>query len=103
MLYHVYMVLNPETNSLSITERARCPQPFGREGGTGSRKLFACLKVPLCCPSCALVLEWRSFLLYIAKDKQAFRVVNTKAWSGDVYLGVGTDGVSLASGEYFRI
>lgn len=97
------MVLNPETNSLSITERARCPQPFGREGGTGSRKLFACLKVPLCCPSCALVLEWRSFLLYIAKDKQAFRVGNTKAWSGDVYLGVGTDGVSLASGEYFRI
>lgn len=44
-----------------------------------------------------------TFLLYIAKDKQAFRVGNTKAWSGDVYLGVGMDGVSLASGEYFRI
>lgn len=43
------------------------------------------------------------FLLYVAKDKQAFRVGNPKTWSGDVYPGVGTDGVSLASGEYFRI
>lgn len=43
------------------------------------------------------------FLLYVAKDKKAFRVGNTKTWPGDVYPGVGTDGVSLASREYFRI
>lgn len=71
---------------------------------TGSRKLFVYLKIPLCCPSFALVLEWRCSCCALPwTDKQTFRVGNTKTWSGDVDPGVGMDGGSSASGEYFRI
>lgn len=73
--------------------------------GVGDRQqeVVSLLKKSSVLPKFCFGARMETFLLYIAKDKQAFRVGNTKAWSGDVYLGVGTDGVSLASGEYFRI
>lgn len=76
MLYHVYVVINPESNNLLLQRELGAPNPLG--GGTGSKKLFGSLKIPLCCSSAALVLEWRSFCCTLERTSRHSELATLK-------------------------